>query len=65
MAQLSLWNWVKKQPVGVPDPSKKTKEQSEAVIASANWEVDGIYKSNVAVNVHSECTTLPSVRAKR
>ena len=39
MAQLSLWERIKKQPVGLPDPTKETTEHLEAATASANWEL--------------------------
>ena len=64
MAQLSLWKWIKKQPVGLPDPTKTTKLSEAAATASADREANRIYESSVTVNVHSESTTLPSVRAK-
>ena len=65
MAQLSLWKWIKKQPVGLPDPTKTTELSEAAATASANREVNRIYESSVTVNVHSESTTLPIVRVKR
>ena len=55
----------KKQPVGLPDPTKTTELSEAAATASANREVNRIYESSVTVNVHSESTTLPSVRAKQ
>ena len=57
MAQLSLWKWVKKQRVGLPDPTKTT-ELSEAAGTASAKVVDRIYESDVTVNVHSKSKML-------
>ena len=50
MAQLSLWKSVKKQPVGLPDPTNTTELSEAAATACSYREVDGIHVLNVTLH---------------
>ena len=59
MAQLLLWNSVKKQPVGLPDPTNTTELSEAAATVCAYSEVDGIHVLNVTVNDYVHTARVP------
>ena len=59
MAQLSLWKSVKKQPVGLPDPTNTIELSEAAATACAYQEVDGIHVLNVTVNDNVHTAKVP------
>ena len=59
MTQLSLWKSVKKQPVGLPDPTNTTELSEAAATACAYREVDGIHVLNVTVNDNVHTAKVP------